>query len=309
MKQPIRFIVALTGRAGSFLPGVRTGYIPAILMLVLYTGCGRAAKEEPVDLFDRDNLVAWCIVPFDAADRSPDERATMLNELGISSFAYDYRDRHIPSFREEIEVLDRHGINLTAVWLWIEPVGDTLLNPSNRAILQILEETHTRTDLWVSFPAHFFEGIPETQKIEKGVDAIEQVLDWATEHHCTISLYNHGDWFGEPENQIRIIEAIGSEEVRIVYNFHHGHHQIERFGTMFHEMLPYLSAVNINGMRAEGPKIITLGEGDRELEMLRIIKDSGYRGPLGIIGHTEGEDIREVLERNLDGLEKMKSEL
>ena len=74
-------------------------------------------------------------------------------------------------------------------------------------------------------------------------------------------------------------------------------------------MLPYLSAVNINGMRAEGPKIITLGEGDRELEMLRIIRDSGYQGPIGILGHTEGEDIRVVLERNLAGLEKLKSQL
>jgi len=59
-------------------------------------------------------------------------------------------------------------------------------------------------------------------------------------------------------------------------------------------------------MRVEGPKIITLGKGDRELEMLRVIRASGYRGPIGILGHTEGEDIREVLVRNLEGLERLK---
>jgi len=301
MKKPHRIHPALRVASGKILL--------MLVVVVLASACGSTGKEDHMELLEKNNLIAWCIVPFDAAERTPEERATMLNELGISRLAYDYRDRHIPSFREEIEVLRRHGIELAAVWLWIDPVGDTLLNPSSRAILQILEETGTRTDLWVSFPAHFFEGRSDEAKLERGVEAIREVLEWALDHGCTISLYNHGDWFGEPENQIRIVKAIGSEKVRIVYNFHHGHHQIERFETMFRTMLPYLSAVNINGMKEEGPKIITLGEGNRELQMLRIINNSGYQGPIGIIGHTEGEDIRVVLERNLEGLDKLKSGL
>jgi hypothetical protein len=280
-------------------------YTTALLaMFLAVSGC-QQSTEGNVELFDRDNLIAWCIVPFDAADRSPEERADMLDELGFSHFAYDYRDRHIPEFREEIGVLQNHGIALSAVWLWLEPAEDTLFSKASREILDILAETGTSTDLWVSFPAHFFEGMTEAEKLEKGVDAIKTVLLWAEEHGCTLSLYNHGDWFGEPENQIRIIEAIGSDKVRIVYNFHHGHEHVDRFETLFGKMLPYLSAVNINGMRVEGPKIITLGEGDRELEMLKIISRSGYKGPVGIIGHTEGEDIRVTLERNLTGLEQL----
>jgi len=135
---------------------------------------------------------------------------------------------------------------------------------------------------------------------------MKEILGEAEGIGCTVALYNHGGWFGEPENQIRIIQAIGSENIRMVYNFHHGHHQLDRFEELFDMMLPYLSAVNINGMKAEGPKIITLGEGDREPDMLRYIKASGYSGPVGILGHTEGEDIRTVLERNLAGLEKLR---
>ena len=48
------------------------------------------------DLFGRSNLVAWCIVPFDARKRGPKERAAMLEKLGFKSFAYDYRAEHIP---------------------------------------------------------------------------------------------------------------------------------------------------------------------------------------------------------------------
>jgi hypothetical protein len=84
---------------------------------------------------------------------------------------------------------------------------------------------------------------------------------------------------------------------------------VERFGELMELMLPYLSAININGMKVEGPKIITLGEGNRELEMLKVIAASGYNGSIGILGHTEGEDIRVVLERNLEGLGKLKKEL
>ena len=46
-------------------------------------------------LLKRDNLMAWCIVPFDAKKRGPEERAAMLKELGLSRLAYDWRDEHV----------------------------------------------------------------------------------------------------------------------------------------------------------------------------------------------------------------------
>ena len=237
----------------------------------------------------------------------PEDRAEMLDELGISHFAYDYRDEHIPSFKREIEVLREHNIDLAAVWLWLDPKGDDLLGDAGRAILQTLEETGTHTELWVSFPVQVFEGLSDDQALNKAVEILSRVMEMAEDIGCTMALYNHGDWFGEPENQVRIIRALDNDKVKIVYNFHHGHQQVERFGELLEMMMPYLSTININGMKVEGPKIITIGEGDRELEMLKIIEASGYDGPIGIIGHTEGEDIRVVLERNLSGLDKLNS--
>ena len=35
----------------------------------------------PPDLFAHENLVAWCIVPFDAQKRGPEARAAMLEKL------------------------------------------------------------------------------------------------------------------------------------------------------------------------------------------------------------------------------------
>src|SRR5690348_8317118 len=59
----------------------------------------------PNRLFARDNLIAWCIVPFDSKKRGPEERAAMLERLGFRHFAYDWRAEHIPTFDAEIEAL------------------------------------------------------------------------------------------------------------------------------------------------------------------------------------------------------------
>jgi len=260
-------------------------------------------------LFEKAYLVAWCIVPFDSENRSPQERAGMLNDLGLTHFAYDYRDEHIASFKQEIETLKEHHIDLSAVWLWVDPRWEEPLNNAGREVFDILRETGTQTEIWVGFPDNAFEGISDEACLAMAVEVVRKILQEAMGIGCTIALYNHGGWFGEAVNLIRIIESVGSEKIRIVYNFHHAHHQVDQFEALLQKMLPYLSTININGMKVEGPKIITLGEGDRELEMLSIIRASGYSGPIGILGHTEGEDIRVVLERNLKGLETLKKEL
>jgi hypothetical protein len=84
------------------------------------------------DLFAKENLVAWCIVPFDGKKRGPAERAAMLEELGIKKFAYDYRAEHIPTFEQEIEETKKRGIEITAWWF------PTQLNEEAKHILSII---------------------------------------------------------------------------------------------------------------------------------------------------------------------------
>ena len=98
-------------------------------------------------LFAPTNLVAWCIVPFDTKKRGPEERAEMLERLGFTHFAYDWRAEHIPSFDAEVEALQKHHIALTAWWF------PAALNDDAKAILACLERHHLRPQLWVSmFP-------------------------------------------------------------------------------------------------------------------------------------------------------------
>jgi sugar phosphate isomerase/epimerase len=277
-------------------------FLLPVLLLVL--SCNSSSKKKDNSLlFSKNNLVAWCIVPFDTLKRTPEERATMLETLGIEKFAYDWRAEHLASFPDEIKALNHHHIKLQAVWMWIDSdSSDVIVDESNEKILSIIGENKVKTDLWVGFANRYYEGLTDEQKLNKAVKAMQYIEKRANELGCGVSLYNHGDWFGDPFNQIKIIEGTGSKELGIVYNFHHAHSQIEGFKTLLDKMLPYLKTVNLNGMKADGPKILPIGQGDEELAMLKTLKDSGYNGSIGILGHVSNEDVNLVLERNLNGL-------
>jgi sugar phosphate isomerase/epimerase len=303
----------LRASGGGMPAGYRYSFLFLMLMTVLpaIVSC-TAQTPEPIAkltmLYAKENLVAWCIVPFDTENRDPAERVALLKELGFTRMAWDWRMEHLPQLAEEISVLRDNDIELTAVWFWLDNRSSTGLLEHHEHILKTIAEEGAETTLWVSFDNDFFEGIQDEEKVRKGAEVIALIRNRAAESGTRVALYNHGDWFGEPENQIRIIEAIGSDDIGLVYNFHHGHHQIENFPAMVEMMLPWLWTVNLNGMRQQGPKIMDIGKGDHEAGMMRILTESGFNGTIGIIGHTEDEDVRKPLMRNLDGLKQILAE-
>ncbi len=280
---------------------------PAILVQPPANGySGKATAEAVHRLFSRDNLIAWCIVPFDSKKRAPLERAAMLQKLGFKHFAYDWREEHIPSFDAEVEALKRHGVALDAFW-----VAPGELNRESRIILDLLRRHAIKAQLWVllDFGPDKVEGPEQERRVEAAAAKLRPLALEAGKIGCTLALYNHGGWFGEPENQIAIIERLrarGVGNLGMVYNLHHGHDHLDRFPALLAKTMPYLLALNLNGMDPNGDryerKILPLGQGSRDLELLRAIAASGYRGPIGILGHTM-DDAEERLKDNLDGLD------
>jgi len=251
-----------------------------------------------------DNLVAWCIVPFDNRNRTPEERLDMLQELGFTRYAYDWRSEHLDTTAHELRLARERGIEVTAVWMWIDGEGDRAgqLSPDNERLLGAVADAGLSTQIWLGFNPNFFEGLSDDEKVARGAEMVAFLADRAAETGSRVALYNHGDWFGEPENQIRIIEALPGRDVGIIYNFHHGHEQIGRFEALVDAMMPHLWVVNLNGMRPEGPKILPFGTGTHEKEMLQRILDAGFTGPFGVLGHVDDADVKVVLEGNLEGL-------
>ncbi len=270
----------------------------ALAVGLLLLSHGLSAQETSANL-ERKNLVAWCIVPFDASQRGPAERAEMLKELGIGRCAYDWRQQHVPEFEEEILQYKKHGIEFFAFW------------GAHDSAFELFQKYDLHPQIWntVASPG---EGTQE-EKVEEAASKMEGLAKRTAELGCKLGLYNHGGWGGEPENMVAVCKRLrekGHDHVGIVYNWHHGHGHIEDWSASLELLKPYLHCLNLNGMndRAE-PKILSLAQGKHELDMLKAVVESGYSGPIGILDHQSHLDSKLALQDNLDGLEWLKKEL
>jgi sugar phosphate isomerase/epimerase len=256
-----------------------------------------AAEPLPAGgVFAKTNLVAWCIVPFDAKKRTPPERAEMLHRLGIQKFAYDWREEHVATFEEEIEQVKSHSIDFFAFWGF---------HPS---VVPLLAKHHLTPQFWVTGPSP--AGADDNAKVEAAAKQLKDMVDKTRQLGCKLGLYNHGGWGGEPANLVAVVKRLrqdgNADHVGIVYNFHHAHEHIKDFPEVLAAMQPYLLCLNLNGMNDNAqPKILAIGSGQHDLAMIEAVKKSGYAGPIGILCHRTDIDAEVALEQNIDGLKKV----
>ena len=283
-----------------------------VLPIIVFSLGGRAIAADapcpttdtaaPDELFARENLVAWCIVPFDAKKRGPKERAEMLHRLGISKLAYDWRGEHVPTFEEEILQTKKYGIEFMAFW------------DMHNDFINLVRKYGIKPQFWVIVGSP--QGGSNEEKVSKAAESLMPAVNQTRELECKLALYNHGGWGGEPDNLVAVVEWLrdnkGADHVGIVYNLHHGHGHLADFPEALAKMKPYLFCLNLNGMVKDGEsrdmKILPLGQGDLDLQLLKTILASGYRGPIGILNHT-GEDAEARLQDNLDGLDWLVQQL
>lgn len=242
-------------------------------------------------VFARSNLVAWCIVPFDGKNRGPAERAAMVKRLGFTKVAYDWRDKHVPTFEEEIRQYRAQGIDYFAFC------------GAHEKAFQLFAKYDLHPQIWQTLGSP--RAPTQQERVALAVKELLPLVERTAKMKCKLGLYNHGGWGGEPQNLVAVCKVLREKyraaHVGIVYNLHHGHGHINDFGAVLTRMKPYLLCLNLNGMSARGPEILPLGAGEADVRLLKIIADSGYSGPLGIIGHTD-DDVELRLRDNLDGL-------
>ena len=204
-----------------------------------------------------------------------------------------------------------NDIEITSIFLWLNSKRDSIgkLSSSNQELLHNLKEVEYKPAIWVSFSNNYFEDLNQEQAIELSIEMIKFVKVKADELGCKLSLYNHRGWFGNPYNQLEILKRLDDESINMVYNFHHAHEYVDKFPEIVKKMKPYLSYVNLSGVKKEGPEILPIAKGDYEYEMIKNLIDEGYNGPWGILGHVKTEDVQKVLNRNIEGLQIFNSQL
>jgi len=252
--------------------------------------------QHPPNL-STNRLVAWCIVPFDASQRGPAERAEMLEGLGITRCAYDWRKQHVAEFEEEILEYKKRNIEMFAFW------------KGHEEAFALFEKHKIKPQIWHTVPSPK-EGT-QAEKIATAVETLRPLVERTKELGCKFGLYNHGGWGGKPANLKAVCIALREEgfgHVGIVYNWHHGHERIDQWEEDFLLMKPLLFCLNLNGMNtAAEPKILTLGQGEHDTAMFEVLRRHAYRGPVGILDHQFELDSERALRDSLAGLESLKS--
>jgi len=259
------------------------------------------AKAGVEKVFAKDNLVAWCIVPFDAKKRGPAERAEMAKRLGFTKIAYDWRGEHVSTFEQEILEYKKRKIEFFAFWNWHD------------SFEPLIKKHGIKPQIWKTLGSP--KGETQEAKVDAAAGSMLPLLKKCEPHGLKLGLYNHGGWGGEPANLVAVCQSLhkqGHKYVGIVYNFHHGHGHMKDFEESLQIMKPYLLCLNLNGMSGKNQrfqKILPIGRGANETQMLKEILKVGYEGPIGILGHVASRDVEIVLKENLKGLRELKGKL
>lgn len=275
-------------------------FIASCVFVTAAWQCPLSADDPVVPVnFRPDRLVAWCIVPFDARQRNPEQRAEMVRQLGMARVAYDWREKNVPEFEEEILQYQKHGIDYFAFWSWHD------------AMEPLIVRHKIRPQIWMMFGEP--QGNDQAEKVRAAAEGLLPHVERTQRLGLRLGLYNHGGWSGEPANMVAVCEYLRThhqaDHVGIVYNLHHGHDHIADFEARLKQMQPWLICLNLNGMNEKAqPKILPIGQGQHDAALLSVILKSGYEGPIGIIDHREELDAEESLRQNLTGLERLLKE-
>jgi len=263
------------------------------------------ASTKIPDNFKTENLIVWCIVPFDAKNRGPVDRATMVNRMGLKRVGYDWRKKHIPEFEQEILEYKKNDLEYFAFWGWHESME------------ALVKKHEISPQVWDMHRGQLPSDATDVEKTVLVAEKFLPIAKTAKSLGLKFGIYNHGGWAGEPKNLVAVCELLRTkyelDNVGIVYNFHHGHGDIEDFESKFNLVKPYLLCVNINGMadadkvspKTHENKILPIGTGTHEAKMIGVVIDSGYAGPIGVLGHRAEMDAEKSVGLNLTGLQKL----
>lgn len=317
------------------------GCLPVAAIMAWWGAVAAApAPASRTQLLAQDNLVAWLVAPpYDSKQRSAEARAALLQRLAFRRYVYiagDEAQENAKAYDAEIDALQARGIELFA-WRVDYDADD----PKLTAVLEAVARHHIRPQLWVTgaqlkgakpppgleklspFQATVamtqvwrrdLAAMPQTDRIEREATRIYALRERAARFGLKVALYNHNGWFGMEPNQLEILRRLrdkGVTDVGLVYNFSHArddlHDDTVGFARLWGEIKPYVVAVNVTGMGSE-KRFLYPSQGNSELTMLRTIQQSGWHGPIGVVGE-QGGDAEVTLGNCLVGLKWLAAEL
>jgi sugar phosphate isomerase/epimerase len=247
----------------------------------------------------------------DAAHQTPESQVAMIADLGYAGIGPEYRKIGDPA--EMLASLDKHGLKMFGLWMELNiDDGKAAVGPGYLAAIKALRGRDTV--LWVCAQSKKYRpSSPEGD--DAGVAAIGELADQAARANLKIALYPHlGSWVERPEDGVRLIEKANRPNIGVTFNLCHWLRVDGKdLRATLARVRPYLTMVTINGADAGGKDwnalIQPLDSGTYDVSnVLRILVDLKYDGPIGLQHYGIAGDSQKNLQRSMNGWRKISAE-
>lgn len=270
--------------------------------------CGLAAKAGELSkvwpFFAFDNGVGRGSWP-------PSVQAETVKQFGYDGIHYNYTNPR--DFAAKLSACRAAGVPIHAVYIYtfVNKPGNAY-DPGIKEMIRMLKGT--QTIIWMTLR----DGKPKTLD-EEAASVVREIAGLAAESGLKVSIYPHaGFYVATAEDAVRVAKVADCPNVGVSVNLCHELFagNANRLDEVVKTAAPYLNLVSVNGaspIPGKGPKAwdtLPLGSGSFDTDsFLRLLRDCGYRGPVGHQFYGVAGDDREKLERGAQGWKDATSRL
>jgi len=264
------------------------------------------AAEEAFPFF------ALCMDTHDSKSRTLQQQAELLKELGYDGAGHLWLD----NVKERLAALDTQGLKLFQVYVRtsIAPGSDPY-DSRLKDTLPLLKGRGVQLALLMS-------GLPPSDRSgdPRAVEIVRQIADMAQPCDVGVVLYPHsGDWLERVEDGVRIAQQARRPNVGVMFNLCHWlkTDDEKNLKPLLTSAMPYLRAISIHGAdraadihAGTGNWIQPLDSGTFDVyALLKMLKDLGYKGPVGLQCYGIVGDARDHLARSMAAWRKLNERL
>lgn len=278
---------------------------PLFCLLMLASALfSQAETPKPWPFFAFDNGVGRGVWP-------PSKQAETVKSLGYDGIHYNYTNPK--DMAAKIAACKAANVPIKAMYFYtFVDKPDAAYDPGVKEAIRMLKGSDTV--IWMTLR----DG-KRGEQDKEAARVVREIAGIAAESGLKVSIYPHaGFYVATAEDAVRVVKQVDLPNVGVTVNLCHELFagNSERLSEVVKAAAPYLNLVSINGaspIPGKGPKAwdtLPLGSGTFDTEaFLRLIRDSGYRGPIGHQFFAVAGDDSHKLTLAIESWKKMKPEV
>ena len=243
----------------------------------------------------------------DSAKRSLQEQAALYRELGFDGVGELAQELGFNGFghpkgvtvAQRVASLEKQGLRLTLATGQIRLGAEQPIDLAKvKQIMPALAKHQTTLGVVLS-------GNRKADLDAQAVAVLNQLADLAQPHGVEIAIYPHaGDYSQTVEEAARVAAKVDRpQQVGVIFNLYHWMlvDRKRELRTALAQAAPWLKVVNLHGSSKDKAQILPLDQGDFDQgQVIEILDEIDYRGPVGLFCYSIGGDAREHLTASMN---------